>query len=101
MEYQYESGRIFARSETGDVIAEITFPAKDGVAVIEHTFVDSSLRGQGVAGELMRRAVEQIKKDGNAIAAVCSYAVSWLEKHPEIPTVPSEDGPACRIDGRR
>ena len=100
MEYQYETGRIFAMNEAGDVIAEITFPAKDGVATIDHTFVDSSLRGQGVAGELMRRAVEQIRKDGSAVAATCSYAVAWLEKHPEIPSIPSGDGPACRIDGR-
>lgn len=100
MEYQYETGRIFARNEAGDVIAEITFPAEDGVATIDHTFVDSSLRGRGVAGELMRRAVEQIRKDGLAIAATCSYAVAWLEKHPEIPALPSESGPACRIDGR-
>ena len=100
MEYQYENGRIFAQNEAGDVIAEITFPDRDGIAVIDHTFVDSSLRGRGVAGELMRRAVEQIQKDGHAIAATCSYAVAWLEKHPEIPSLPPEDGPACRIDGR-
>ncbi len=100
MDYQYEKGRIYARNEAGDMIAEITFPARDDVATIDHTFVDASLRGQGVAGELMRRAVEQIRKDGCAIAATCSYAVAWLEKHPEVSALPSEEGPSCRIDGR-
>ena len=51
MEFQYEKERIFACDEAGKVIAEITFPVSQGVADINHTFVDGSLRGQGVAGK--------------------------------------------------
>lgn len=50
MEFQKEPGRIFALGEDGKLLAEITFPTgEDGVADINHTFVDESLRGQGVA----------------------------------------------------
>ena len=52
MEFQRETGRIYAERD-GQLIAEITFPEEDGVAVIDHTFVDGSLRGQGVAGQLV------------------------------------------------
>ena len=76
--------RIYAEDENGRLIAEITFPAQDGVATINHTFVDDSLRGQGVAGKLVKAACEKIRTDGNKIAATCSYAASWLEKHPEF-----------------
>ena len=63
--------------------AEITFPDRDGAAEIDHTFVDDSLRGQGVAGELMRAAVDQIRAENKRARAVCTYARSWFEKHPE------------------
>ena len=82
MEFQREDGRIFAMD--GDrLVAEITFPARDGVADIDHTFVDDSLRGQGVAGQLVRAAADQIRADGRKARATCSYAQTWFRQHPE------------------
>lgn len=45
MDFQEEPGRIFAMRD-GTLVAEITFPEQDGVAVFDHTFVDGSLRGR-------------------------------------------------------
>lgn len=82
MEFQKEQGRIYAMD--GDkLIAEVTFPAQEGVADITHTFVDDSLRGQGVAGQLLRAATDQIRADGMKAKLTCSYAQTWFEKHPE------------------
>ena len=39
MDFQEEPGRIFAMRD-GTLVAEITFPEQDGVAVFDHTFVD-------------------------------------------------------------
>ncbi len=100
MEFITETNRIYASDGDGKVIAEITFPSADGVSTIDHTFVDESLRGQGVAGQLMKAAVKKISGDGNKIAATCSYAVAWLEKHPEIPHVDSCAPVACKVGGR-
>lgn len=83
MEFQREPGRVFALAEDGGLLAEVTFPAQEGVAVIDHTFVHESLRGQGVAGRLMAEAIACIRQQGLKARPVCSYAVSWLEKHPE------------------
>lgn len=57
MEFQREPGRIYAEEE-GRVIAEVTFPDRDGAADIDHTFVDDTLRGQGVAGQLLQAAAD-------------------------------------------
>ena len=82
MKFQREDGRIFAMD--GDrLVAEITFPGRDGVADIDHTFVDDSLRGQGVAGQLVRAAADQIRADGNRARVTCSYARTWFARHPE------------------
>ena len=83
MEFQYAPGRIFAQDETGKLLCEVTFPVRGGVADLNHTFVDESLRGQGMAGKLMAAAAEQLRKEGVKVRPTCSYAVSWFEKHPE------------------
>ena len=82
MEFQRENGRIYAERD-GKLIAEITFPEENGVAVIDHTFVDDSLRGQGVAGRLVRAAADQIRSENKKARAVCTYARAWFDRHPE------------------
>ena len=83
MEFQHEKERIFALDESGKLIAEVTFPTMDGVATIDHTFVDDSLRGPGVAGQLLRAATDHLRSDGVQIRPTCSYAVRWFGEHPE------------------
>lgn len=83
MEFSQEEGRIFALDEGGRLLAEVTFPAREGVATIDHTFVDASLRGQGVAGQLLQAAADTLRARGLKARPVCSYAVRWFEQHPE------------------
>ncbi|MCR5183654.1 MAG: N-acetyltransferase [Opitutales bacterium] len=83
MDFIKENERIYANDKDGKLIAEIRFSLKKGIAVITHTFVDESLRGQGIASQLVRLAVEQIRKNGVPVAATCSYAQLWLQRHPE------------------
>ena len=74
--------RISQKDENGRVVAEITFQeTSPGIFVINHTFVDESLRGQGVASKLVQAAVDEIKKRGGKVEATCSYAKKWLEEH--------------------
>lgn len=83
-ELQFEPTRVYGLDGGGRLVAEITFPCtQPGIYTIDHTFVDPSLRGQGMADKLVRAALEQIRKNGGTPAATCTYAVSWLEKHPE------------------
>ncbi len=96
MEFRIEKDRIFATDDAGKMVAEVTFPTVDGVSVIDHTFVDPSLRGQGVAGKLVKLAAQTILDNGNKIGATCPYAVTWFERHPEYPVVCSGSA-ACRI----
>lgn len=103
MKFIHEPNRIYGEDENGNVIAEITFPrTAPGVYTIEHTVVDSSLQGQGIAGKLVQAAVEEIKSQGGEVRATCSYAVKWLEKHnPKTITFFYLEGcPYCRNANR-
>ena len=80
MNFEIEHNRILQKNNTGKIVAEITFPeTSPGVFVIDHTFVDDSLRGQGMASKLVRMAVDEIESRGGEVRATCSYAKKWLE----------------------
>jgi predicted GNAT family acetyltransferase len=84
MEFAREDNRIFKLGEDGGVIAEITFPEmREGVVAIDHTFVDDSLRGQGIASELVQAAYDAIKADGMKAELICPYAVKWFADRPD------------------
>ncbi|MFU0828198.1 MAG: N-acetyltransferase domain-containing protein [Lachnoclostridium sp.] len=84
MEFKHESNRIYLENEDGKVIAEVTFPAvSDSVVNINHTFVDESLRGQGIAGKLMEEVAKWLKAENKKAVLGCSYAVMWFGKNKE------------------
>ena len=83
-DFQTEANRIFQTNESGKTVAEITVPeTAPGVYTIDHTIVDDSLRGQGIAGKLVQAAVDEITARGGEVQATCSYAVKWLTAHRE------------------
>ncbi len=81
--FQEEKNR-FVLKEEGKEVAEITWQMK-GVRhmVVDHTFVDSSQRGKGIAEKLILEVIEKAKKEDFKIIPTCSYAVSYFEKHKE------------------
>jgi len=84
MDFIHEPNRIFFNNEDGKTIAEVTFPNTSVSEVnVDHTFVDGSLRGQGVAGKLMMALVDELKKNNVKATLTCSYAIEWFENHPE------------------
>lgn len=84
LNFEFENNSYFAKDEDGKVIAEVTFPKKsDTVIDLNHTFVDDSLRGQGVAGKLVRMVCEYASENDLKIKPTCSYAAKWLDSHEE------------------
>lgn len=84
MDFTIEENRIYLTDEHEKVIAEVTFPyTKESTVEINHTYVDESLRGQGVAGKLLEAVVKQVTERNLRVVPTCSYAVTWFEKHPE------------------
>lgn len=84
MNFQKEENRIFLTNEQGKLVAEIVFEKiEDHTYNISHTFVDESLRGQGIASKLVEEAVKEVKSKNANVVATCSYAKAWLERNNE------------------
>lgn len=88
MDLKYENSRIYMENEQGETIAEVTFPEVSQNKVnVNHTYVDRSLRGQGIADKLLKALAEDLKRNNKKAVATCSYAIDWFEKHPEFDDV--------------
>lgn len=86
MEFQKGDNSIFYENEEGEEIAVITYkPVGDSDEVVDadHTFVDPSLRGQGVAEQLVDRLVEEMAEEGKKIKPSCPYVVELFDRKPD------------------
>ena len=85
MKYILEPNRIYLSDENGKILAEVNFETDQdaNAVVIKRVFTDPSLRGQGIASELLEKLVQMLQKDGKKAVPQCPYAVKWFEKHPQ------------------
>ena len=91
MDFFYEENRIYLNDENGKMIAEVTFPNEsDDTVNINHTFVDDSLRGQGVAGKLLEAVATKLRTENKKAHPTCSYAVNWFEKNQDYKDIYSK-----------
>ena len=73
--------------EDGQMKAEITWTELADVMVIEHTFVDESMRNQGMAKKLLDKAAEYAREKQFKMEPVCSYAVTAFERYKDYDDV--------------
>lgn len=82
MEFKTYDDRICYENTEGEMLAEIDFAEREaGIFEIYHTFVDEKLRGQHIASELVKCAIDEIHHRGGKVTASCSYAQAWMKKH--------------------
>jgi hypothetical protein len=68
--------------------AELDYTLADGVMTIAHTRVPPAIGGRGIAARLMQAALSAAQAAGWSVIPACSYAKSYLEKHPQGPKNP-------------
>lgn len=78
------NGRYEARVAGHDGIGELTYArvAADKI-IADHTGVDDSLRGTGVAKALVARLVEDARREKFTIVPRCSFVRAQSQRHPE------------------
>ena len=54
------------------------------IAIVEHTVVDPSYQGLGLAGDLATAFFSYCIELGLRVRPMCSYIVTYLKRHPEL-----------------
>lgn len=65
------------------VEAELVYRRNGRRLVLVHTGVPEEIGGRGIAGQLVRAAVERARAEGLTLVPECPYASRWLRDHPE------------------
>jgi predicted GNAT family acetyltransferase len=66
-------------------IAEYQF-TDPGVAVMPHTVIDASRRGQGLGDVLIESALKDLSARGLRIVPACWFVADYLQRHPDAAT---------------
>lgn len=75
-------GRYEAIAEGREGIGEMTYSkAGENRIIVDHTFVDGSLRGLGVGQQLAVRLVADARAEGKSVVALCPFFKSQAAKH--------------------
>jgi predicted GNAT family acetyltransferase len=57
---------------------------RDNTMVFVHTEIDPSQRGQGLAGDLARGALNLVRGETDyRVVASCSFIAKWIDENPE------------------
>lgn len=62
--------------------ARLDYETADSVMHITRTVVPDAIGGRGIAGRLVRAALDHARTVGWKVKPVCSYAAAWIDKHP-------------------
>jgi uncharacterized protein len=54
---------------------------RDGLRVFTHTEISPTFEGRGLASQLVRAALDDVRSRGITIVPRCSFVRSWLASH--------------------
>jgi hypothetical protein len=68
----------------GQLTSVVDFRRRGEVVVVTHTGTEPQWRGRGLAGEITRLALADIRSQGLRVQPVCPYTAAYLDSHPEV-----------------
>lgn len=77
------SGEYLAHLPGETAIGRLTWIARDGVRVAEHTLVPPEIGGRGVAARLVEALIADARSERFRIEPACSYVEAAFRRHPE------------------
>ncbi|MBB4359569.1 hypothetical protein GGD66_000990 [Bradyrhizobium sp. CIR48] len=69
--------------DVGNEVAFANYRLTSTAVIITHTETPRALRGRGIASELIKGALDLIRRDGRKVIAGCGFVVDYLDRHPE------------------
>lgn len=86
MEITHHPERHLFETTTDGFTAHVEYTVSNDRLIVLHTIVPKEIGGRGIAGELVKAAFDYARQKGLQPAAICSYALLWLQRHPDYAT---------------
>src|SRR5262245_14332570 len=67
----------------GRVIGAAHYRRRDGEIVFTHTTVDASNEGHGFGSRLAAAVLDDARRQGLEVVALCPFIAGYIERHPE------------------
>ena len=77
-----EEQRYVIRRE-GRVAGFAAYQKAQRLVVFTHTEVEPAYEGQGLGGELVRHALDDVRAQGLPVLPLCPFVQQWMNRHPE------------------
>lgn len=79
----------------GELAGFADYQRGPGHIAFTHTEVDSAYSGQGLAGRLVQKSLDDARAAGNEVLPFCPFYRGWIAKHPDyvglVPTARRAD----------
>ena len=73
----------YVAEDDGRVAGIAVYQLRGGRHIFVHTEVNSEYAGKGVASQLARFALDDVRAQGGTIVPLCPFIASWVNRHPE------------------
>jgi predicted GNAT family acetyltransferase len=86
MDIQVQHNSKGQRFEThlGGRSAYLSYTFQGTLVCFNHTFVPEEFRGKGVAAALVRKGLEEARREHWKIVPSCPFVAAFIERHPEF-----------------
>jgi predicted GNAT family acetyltransferase len=77
------SARTYEASLGGAVVGTLIYELEGSRVVLTHTIVEPSAREHGVGSELVRGALDDLRREGSTITILCPFVTDFITRNPE------------------
>lgn len=65
----------------GELAGYAEYAEVEGLTAFTHTVVEDSFEGQGVGGDLVQGALDDVRASGTKVIPLCSFVSGWIDRH--------------------
>jgi uncharacterized protein len=78
---RYEA--IVADNGESTVAGFADYKIQDGLVVLTHTEVDPAFEGHGIGSMLVRKSLDDVRRQGRRAVPICPFVRGWIDRHPD------------------
>ncbi len=87
--------------DEGKLAGFVQYVTRPGKVILVHTQMDPAFEGRGLASQLARAALDDIRGRGLLVVPLCPFIERYIERHPEYDDLVDHEALAALAKERR